>query len=213
MGSLFDLAANKPCVKGTPLLYIRTSLRWKSAKSLDYFSLPRRTEPMNAPLRRSVSLPRLAVGAAGVVGMIALATGHAQASQLPHGVLVQCTDFSGPVATDSPTLVLDPVAGCISRGQTGGSGAVYRDDTNGIHTLVFDRPFEGGKSLDLGTITSTVLSIGNNACPAASPVEVAVSGTVVPRSPYAGAQLTATICTGPSRSFSEEPGTFFTITR
>lgn len=169
---------------------------------------------MSASLRRPVVLlPRLAVGAAGVVTAIALAAGQAQANQLPHGVLVQCAQFYGPVPTESPTLVLDPVAGCISRGQTGGSGAVYRDDTQGIHTLVFDRPFEGGKSLELGAITSTVLSVGNNSCPAASPVEVAVSGSVAPQTPYAGAKLTATICTGPSHSFFEEPGTFFTITR
>ena len=144
-----------------------------------------------------------AATALGLLGSTALASGPAGGNpRVPNDVWIQCTGFSGP-STQWPHLL----SGCTSRSGTG-SGETQRT-APGTETIQWTKPFEGGKSLELTNISSSVVG-PTSACPADHPVAVDVSGTIAPNQPFGGSPVTATICTNGS-DFLLQPGTLFVI--
>jgi hypothetical protein len=155
--------------------------------------------------RRSVSLlAALALGALGFIGSTGLLSGPAAADpRVPEDVWVQCTSFSGP-NTQWP----HPLSGCTSRSGENGSGQTVRTSP-GTETIEWTKPFEGGKSLELTNISSSVVG-PTPACPPTHPVAVRVSGNIAPHQQYGGSPVTATICVN-ATDFVLQPGTLFVI--
>src|SRR5437588_743141 len=108
---------------------------------------------------RSVSLgATLAFGAVGLVGSTVLMSGPAAADpKVPENVWVQCSGFSGPAVPQNQAAT-DTLSGCTSRSGDNGSGTISRPaGGGGTETIRFNRPFEGGKSLQLTGTTSKVV--------------------------------------------------------
>jgi hypothetical protein len=123
---------------------------------------------------------------------------------VPDNVWIQCTGFSGP-NTQWP----HPLTGCTSRSGSG-TGQSSRVGP-GTEEIQFNRPFEGGKTLQLTNIKNTVLGPSPD-CPADHPVKASVSGVIGPKGPYAGSPISATICAN-ATDFILQPGTLFVISR
>ena len=152
-------------------------------------------------------VPRSALLAAtlalGSFASTVIATGPAAGDpRVPNDVWVQCTGFSGP-STQWP----HPLTGCTSRSGEG-SGQTVRT-APGTETIQWNKPFLGGKSLDLTNITSSVVGVGTG-CPATHPVDVSVAGVIGPHQQFGGSPVTASICTN-GNDFILKPGTLFVI--
>lgn len=156
---------------------------------------------MNLSRRRCASVA--ATLALGVVASTVLMSGPGAADpRVPDDVWVQCTGFSGPT-TQWP----HPLTGCTARSGEG-SGQTVRT-TPGTETIQWNKPFLGGKSLELTGITSSVVGL-SPLCPATHPVAVNVAGVIGPHQQFAGSPVTATICTN-GNDFILQPGTLFVI--
>jgi hypothetical protein len=145
------------------------------------------------------------LGAVGFIGYTVLMSAPAGADpQVPDDVWVQCTGFSGPNTTWP-----HPLTGCTARSGEG-SGRTERT-APGTETIIWDKPFLGGKSMELTNIQNQPLG-PDPGCPSTHPVAVDVSGTIGPNGQFAGSPVTATICANQT-DFVLKPGTLFVIHR
>jgi hypothetical protein len=150
----------------------------------------------------------IVLGAVGFVASTVLMSGTAGAEppSPPGPPLIQCTGFYGPNTTWPHYLT-----GCTSR--TGSGTGQTNRTAPGTETITWDAPFEGGDSLQLTNIQSTVLGVTGN-CPDGQdghPVEVNVSGVIAPgEGQYSNSLVTATICSN-ATDFVLKPDTLFVI--
>lgn len=154
--------------------------------------------------RRGTLLAASLIAGAGIATSLAVSTPAFAQPRVSDDVWIQCTGFSGP-NTQWP----HPLTGCTSRSGSG-DGQTFRVGP-GAEEIQFNKPFEGGKTLDLTNITNTVVGPSPD-CPADHPVKANVAGVIGAKGPYAGSPVSATICAN-ATDFILQPGTLFVISR
>jgi hypothetical protein len=124
-------------------------------------------------LSNRLALPAaLALGAVGIVGSTVLTSGPALAApNLPKGVRVQCSGFSGPNTTFPHFLT-----GCTTR--NGDVALGQTEKLNGIETIIWYLPFLNGRTMQLVNITNQLVNPPSGQCPADHPAEFNVSGSI-----------------------------------
>ncbi len=145
--------------------------------------------------------------AVGLIGSTVVMNAPAGADpNVPNDVWVECSGFTSKFQPPRDFPFPHLLTGCTSRS---GTGTGYTDNSSGTETIYFDKPFEGGKSLQLANITNSPAD-PSTTCPEGYGNPTNVSGTIAPRQPYAGSPVTATICFGPS-GFTLADGSLFVI--